>query len=143
MVFPLFKILSYLEEKNSYDCGFQSVIAKLPVFFFHIWRVLFKMKPYFSEIFYLRYLWYFPFMWHSHEFPFIRRAELLGQIGMCVPGGYVWCWRRPRGRINLLHKAPLPRALRTLNVMAGHYCALRELTRIAFWYTVIRIIRLI
>ncbi|XP_045767785.1 uncharacterized protein LOC123869093 [Maniola jurtina] len=68
-------------------------------------------------------------------------ADVLGQVSLRVPDRYVWRRRRPpllalpQGRTNLLNKAPLARALGTLNVVAERidlFCCTRsELTRVA------------
>ncbi|CAH2234315.1 jg7454 [Pararge aegeria aegeria] len=71
------------------------------------------------------------------------KADVLGQINLCAPDRFVWRRRRPpllavpRGRTNLLNKAPLTRAIRTLNDIAERTdlfcCTLTELTKVALW----------
>lgn len=73
----------------------------------------------------------------------IHNAELLEQIGIYVPDGYVGRRRRPqllvvpRGRTNLVDEAPWTRALRALNLVAGQIdlftCTLSEFTRAALF----------
>ncbi|XP_063894707.1 uncharacterized protein LOC135117961 [Helicoverpa armigera] len=72
----------------------------------------------------------------------IKNSGLLTEIGFCVPDEYVGRRRRPRllvvprARTNLLQRAPLTRALRTLNTVAEHIdifnCTLSEFTRATY-----------
>ncbi|KAI8435234.1 hypothetical protein MSG28_003589 [Choristoneura fumiferana] len=69
----------------------------------------------------------------------IKNADILGRLGLCVPERYVWRRRRPRllaepsGRTNLLNKAPLTRAIHTLNKIAEEtnlfLCVTSEFTK--------------
>ncbi|CAH2245970.1 jg27817 [Pararge aegeria aegeria] len=73
----------------------------------------------------------------------LHNADVLGQINPCAPDRFVWRRRTPpllavpRGRTNLLNKAPLTRAIRTLNDIAERTdlfcCTLTELTKVALW----------
>ncbi|KAJ8726030.1 hypothetical protein PYW07_000728 [Mythimna separata] len=68
----------------------------------------------------------------------VHNADILGQVGLCVPDRYVWRRRQPRllaeprTRTNLLREAPLTRALRALNHIASDtdifHCSLSEFT---------------
>ncbi|KAF9810913.1 hypothetical protein SFRURICE_005339 [Spodoptera frugiperda] len=68
-----------------------------------------------------------------------HNPALLEELRLCVPDEYVWRRRRPRllvvpcARTNLMQKAPLTRALRTLNTIADRMdlfsCTLNEFTR--------------
>ncbi|KAF9808669.1 hypothetical protein SFRURICE_019827 [Spodoptera frugiperda] len=72
----------------------------------------------------------------------IHNPALLEELRLCVPDEYVWRRRRPRllvvpcARTNLLQKAPLTRALRTLNTIADRMdlfsCTLNEFTRVTY-----------
>ncbi|KAI8440320.1 hypothetical protein MSG28_001664 [Choristoneura fumiferana] len=69
----------------------------------------------------------------------IKNADILGRLGLYVPERYVWRRRRPRllaeprGRTNLLNRAPLTRAIHTLNKIAEEtdlfLCVLSEFTK--------------
>ncbi|KAF9807027.1 hypothetical protein SFRURICE_011171 [Spodoptera frugiperda] len=71
-----------------------------------------------------------------------HNPALLEELRLCVPDEYVWRRRRPRllvvpcARTNLLQKAPLTRALRTLNTIADRMdlfsCTLNEFTRVTY-----------
>ncbi|KAF9809398.1 hypothetical protein SFRURICE_003495 [Spodoptera frugiperda] len=79
----------------------------------------------------------------SYLFKMLRgkthNPALLEELRLCVPDEYVWRRRRPRllvvpcAHTNLLQKAPLTRALRTLNTIADRMdlfsCTLNEFTR--------------
>jgi hypothetical protein len=66
-------------------------------------------------------------------------SEVLSCVSLYVPDRYVWRRRRPRllaerrRRTNLLGKAPLTRAVRTLNIVAENidlfWCSLTEFTK--------------
>ncbi|KAF9801953.1 hypothetical protein SFRURICE_016203 [Spodoptera frugiperda] len=78
-----------------------------------------------------------------------HNPALLEELRLCVPDEYVWRRRRPRllvvpcARTNLLQKAPLTRALRTLNTIADRMdlfsCTLNEFTRVT--YEVVKFLR--
>ncbi|PZC72283.1 hypothetical protein B5X24_HaOG211633 [Helicoverpa armigera] len=69
-------------------------------------------------------------------------STILMELRMCVPDGYVSRRRRPQllavpsARTNLLQRAPLTRALRTLNTVASRVdlfaCSLNEFTRATY-----------
>lgn len=71
-----------------------------------------------------------------------HNPALLEELRLCVPDEYVWRRRRPRllvvpcARTNLLQKAPLTRALHTLNTIADRMdlftCTLNEFTRVTY-----------
>ncbi|CAG9128665.1 unnamed protein product [Plutella xylostella] len=73
----------------------------------------------------------------------LSNSEVLSRIGMNVPDRYVERRRRPRllaapaARTHLLGRAPLTRALHTLNIIAEHIdlfsCSLSEFTRTALY----------
>lgn len=68
----------------------------------------------------------------------IHNPAILEEIKLCVPEEYVGRRRRPpqfsvpRARTNLLQRAPLTRAVRTLNAIANHLdlfsCSLNDFT---------------
>ncbi|KAF9823334.1 hypothetical protein SFRURICE_012753 [Spodoptera frugiperda] len=72
----------------------------------------------------------------------IQNSGILSEIGFCIPDKYVERRHRPRllvvprGRTNLLGRAPLTRALRTLNTVADTIdiftCTLSEFTRTTY-----------
>lgn len=72
----------------------------------------------------------------------IQNSGILSEIGFCIPDRYVERRRRPlllvvpRARTNLLGRAPLTRALRTLNTVADALdlftCTLGEFTRATY-----------
>ncbi|XP_022828366.1 uncharacterized protein LOC111357792 [Spodoptera litura] len=72
----------------------------------------------------------------------IQNSGILSEIGFCMPDDYVARRRRPRllvvprARTNLLERAPLTRALRTLNTVADvvdiFNCTLSEFTRTTY-----------
>ncbi|PZC84812.1 hypothetical protein B5X24_HaOG203802 [Helicoverpa armigera] len=72
----------------------------------------------------------------------ICNPDILGEIRFCVPDEYVGRRRRPpmlevpRARTNLLQRAPLTRAVRTLNAIANRLdlftCSLNDFTVVAY-----------